>query len=98
LGAESVLRNANLVPRFEFVHGPEGATVGTVIKQIPARGAMAATDSTAVVMINIGSRRDPADRAYDGEASRSPARSSNLRSSERFFPYADSWSSGKRIQ
>jgi eukaryotic-like serine/threonine-protein kinase len=93
LGAESVLRNANLVPRFEFVHGTEGATVGTVIKQIPARGAMAATDSTVVVMINIGSRRDSAAGSYDGEASRSPARSSNLRSSERFFAYADSWSS-----
>jgi eukaryotic-like serine/threonine-protein kinase len=93
LGAESVLRNANLVPRFEFVPGPEGTTVGTVIKQIPARGATAATDSTAVVMINIGSRRDSAALAYDGEASRSPSRSSNLRSSERFFPYADSWSS-----
>jgi serine/threonine protein kinase len=93
LGAESVLRNADLVPRFEFVHGVEGATIGTVIKQIPARGAMAATDSTVVVMINIGFRRDPAAVPYDGEASRSPAMSSNLRSSERFLPYVDYWSS-----
>ena len=89
LGAESVLRNANLVPRFEFVHGAEGATVGTVIKQSPGRGDIAAIDSTVVVMINSGSRRDPAILASDHEASRSPARSSSLRSSDRFFPYAD---------
>jgi eukaryotic-like serine/threonine-protein kinase len=93
LGAESVLRNANLVPRFEFVHGPKGSTVGTVIKQSPARGDIVATDSTVVVMINIGLRRDAVTAAYEGEASRSPARSSNLRSSERFFSYAGSWSS-----
>ena len=89
LGAESVLRNANLVPRFEFVHGPKGPTVGTVIKQSPSRGDIAATGNTVTVMINIGTRRDAVIAAYDGKASRAPARSSSLRSIERFFPHAD---------
>ena len=89
LGAESVLRNANLVPRFEFVHGTDDATVGTVIKQSPGRGDIAAIDSTVVVMINSGSRRDPVIGAYDAKASRSPARSSSLRSSDTFVPYVD---------
>ena len=94
LGAESVLRNANLVPRFEFVRGTEGATIGTVIKQSPSRGAIAATDSTVTVMINIGTRRDAVTATNDGAASRAaPARSSSLHSSERFFPYADFGSS-----
>jgi hypothetical protein len=60
-----------------------------VIKQSPGRGDMAVTDSTVVVVINIGLRRDAVTVAHDGEASRSPARSSNLRSSERFFPHSD---------
>ena len=93
LGAESVLRNANLVPRFEFVRGTEGVTVGTVIKQSPSRGDIAATDSTVNVMINIGTRRDAVTATNDGAASRAPARSSSLRSTERFLPYADLGSS-----
>ena len=94
LGAESVLRNADLVPRFEFVRGTESATVGTVIKQSPSRGDIAATDSTVTVMINIGTRRDAVTATNDGAASRAaPARSSSLHSSERFFPYADFGSS-----
>ena len=93
LGAESVIRNANLVPRFEFVHGTEGATVGTVINQSPGRGDIAAIDSTVVVMINIGTRRDAVIVASNGEASRSPARSSSLRTTERFYLYADSGNS-----
>jgi serine/threonine-protein kinase len=88
-GAESVLRNADLVPRFEYVRGTEGATVGTVIKQSPSRGDIAAPDSTVTVMINIGTRRDAVTVTYDGAASRAPARSSSLRSTERFFPYTD---------
>jgi serine/threonine-protein kinase len=88
LGAESVLRNADLVPRFEFVSGTEGATVGTVIKQSPSRGDIAATDSTVTVMINIGLRRDAITAASDGAASRAPARSSSLRSTETFLPHA----------
>jgi len=90
LGAESVLRNASLVPRFEFVHGAEGVAVGTVIEQSPSRGDIAAIDSTVVVMINIGSRREAVTVGYHGAASRSPARSSSLRSSENFLPYAGS--------
>jgi eukaryotic-like serine/threonine-protein kinase len=88
VGAESLLRNANLVPRFEFVHGAEEATVGTVIKQSPRRGATAAINSTVLVMINIGSRQDIATARHAGGASRSPARSSSFRSSEKFFAYA----------
>jgi eukaryotic-like serine/threonine-protein kinase len=89
LGAESVLRNANLVPRLEFVRGTEGATVGTVIRQSPSRGDIAETGSTVTVMINIGTRRDAVIAAYDAEASRGPARSSSLRSIEWFFPSDD---------
>jgi beta-lactam-binding protein with PASTA domain len=88
VGAESLLRNADLVPRFEFVHGTEEATVGTVIKQSPARGATAAVSSTVVVMINIGLQQDASAGRYAREASRSPATSSSLRSSEKFFAYA----------
>jgi hypothetical protein len=41
-------------------------------------------------MINIGSRREAVTVGYHGAASRSPARSSILRSNEKFFPYAGS--------
>ena len=58
VGAESLLRNADLVPRFKFVHGSDRASVDTAIKQIPAGGEMAATDSTVTVVINIGPRRE----------------------------------------
>jgi eukaryotic-like serine/threonine-protein kinase len=57
VGVESLLRNADLVPRFEFVHGA-GASVDTAIKQIPAGGEMTAIDSTVTVVINIGPRRE----------------------------------------
>ena len=93
IGAESLLRNANLVPQFEFVQGTEEATVGTVIKQSPARGATAAVNSTVVVMINIGPQEAADNVRYSGKASRSLATSSSLRASERFFAYADYGSS-----
>jgi eukaryotic-like serine/threonine-protein kinase len=57
VGVESLLRNADLVPRFEFVHGA-GASVDTAIKQIPAGGEMVAIESTVTVVINIGPRRE----------------------------------------
>jgi eukaryotic-like serine/threonine-protein kinase len=57
VGVESLLRNADLVPRFEFVHGA-GASVDTAIKQIPAGGEMVAIESTLTVVINIGPRRE----------------------------------------
>jgi hypothetical protein len=88
LGAESVLRNANLVPRFEFVHGSEG-TVGTVIKQSPSRGDLAVIDSTVVVLVNVGSRPDAMSVA-DDDTSRSPTRSLHLSANEKFFPHASS--------
>ena len=88
VGAESLLRNANLVPQFEFVQGTEEATVGTVIKQSPVRGATAAVNSTVVVMINIGPQEDTDNMRFAGKASRSPATSSSFRSSEKFFTYA----------
>ena len=58
VGIQSLLRNADLVPRFKFVHGSDRASVDTAIKQIPAGGEMAATDSTVTVVINIGPRRE----------------------------------------
>src|SRR5512133_948375 len=58
VGVESLLRNADLVPRFEFVHGAGDASVDTAIKQIPAGGEMAAIDGTVTVVINIGPRRE----------------------------------------
>jgi serine/threonine-protein kinase len=91
LGAESVLRNANLVPQFEFVNGSEG-TVGTVIKQSPNRGDLAAIDSTVVVLVNVGSRPDAMSVA-DDDTSRSPTRSLHLSASEKFFPHASSGNS-----
>ncbi|HEY6689349.1 MAG TPA: protein kinase [Propionibacteriaceae bacterium] len=58
VGVESLLRNADLVPRLEFVHGAGDASVDTAIKQIPAGGEMAAIDSTVTVVINIGLHRE----------------------------------------
>jgi eukaryotic-like serine/threonine-protein kinase len=58
LGVESVLRNADLVPRFEFVHGVEGASIDTAIRQTPKVGAMVSVNSTVTVMINIGPERE----------------------------------------
>jgi eukaryotic-like serine/threonine-protein kinase len=56
VGVESLLRNAHLVPQFEFVHGAEGAAVDTAIKQSPEGGNVVALESPVTVMINIGPR------------------------------------------
>jgi hypothetical protein len=58
VGVESLLRNADLVPRFKFVHGAEGASVDTAIRQSPRAGGMAAVNSTVVVVINMGPQRE----------------------------------------
>jgi serine/threonine-protein kinase len=58
VGAESLVRNAGLVPRYEFVRGEDAASVGTVIKQSPEGPDIAAIGSTVIVVINIGSGRD----------------------------------------
>ena len=82
--AESVLRNAHLVPRFEFVHRADVASLGTVIKQSPNGGDTAAINSTVAVMINIGSRRDDIAIPYAGVARRPPTRPTNVTSSDTF--------------
>jgi beta-lactam-binding protein with PASTA domain/tRNA A-37 threonylcarbamoyl transferase component Bud32 len=57
VGAESLLRNAHLVPRFEFVNGADDVSVDTAINQRPRGGVTAAPDSAVIVTINVGSRR-----------------------------------------
>jgi len=57
VGAESLLRNAHLAPRFEFVHGLDSASVDTVIRQSPEGGDITTIDSTVTVLINIGPAR-----------------------------------------
>ncbi|HEY6813852.1 MAG TPA: protein kinase [Propionibacteriaceae bacterium] len=54
VGVESLLRNADLVPRFEFVHGADGASLDTAIRQSPEGGDIATVDCTVTVLINIG--------------------------------------------
>ena len=54
VGAESLLRNAHLVPRFEFIHGLDSPSVDTVIRQIPEGGDITTTDSTVTVLLNLG--------------------------------------------
>jgi hypothetical protein len=77
-GAESLLRNAHLVPRFEFLHRADVASLGTVIKQSPNGGDTAAINSTVVVMINIGSWRDDIAIPYAGVARRPPTWPSSI--------------------
>jgi eukaryotic-like serine/threonine-protein kinase len=57
VGAESLLRNAHLVPRFEFVHGADGASVDTVIRQSPEGGDSTTPASNVIVTINVGPRK-----------------------------------------
>jgi eukaryotic-like serine/threonine-protein kinase len=90
VGAESLLRNARLVPRFEFVNA-DGASVGTVIKQSPDGADTAAVGSTVIVVINIGSGRDA--RAHAGDDSRTVARTPSVSSSDTFRPLTDSGNS-----
>ncbi|MFL6045597.1 MAG: protein kinase domain-containing protein [Propionibacteriaceae bacterium] len=58
VGVESLLRNADLVPQFKFVHSADGASVNTAIRQSPASGDLAAINGTVTVVINIGPRLD----------------------------------------
>jgi predicted Ser/Thr protein kinase len=58
VGVESLLRNADLVPQFRFVHGTEGASVDTAIRQTPAGGDLTGINSTVTVVINIGPQLD----------------------------------------
>ena len=51
--AESLLRNAHLVPRVERVNGPS-ATQRTVTGQSPAGGRVAGTNSTVTIQISTG--------------------------------------------
>ena len=60
VGAESLLRNAHLAPRFEFVHGFDSASVDTVIRQSPEGGDITTIDSTVTILINIGPARQTA--------------------------------------
>ncbi len=88
VGADSLLRNARLVPRFEFVDADE-ASVGTVIKQSPDGADIAAIGSTVIVVINIGSGRDAITR----EDGRTLARTPSVSSSDTFRPVTDSGNS-----
>jgi eukaryotic-like serine/threonine-protein kinase len=70
VGVESLLRNADLVPRFKFVHGADDASVDTAIRQIPEGGDVAVVDSTVTVVINLGPVREavrPKLVARDGD-------------------------------
>ena len=55
-GVESLLRNAHLAPRFEFIRGADGASVDTAIRQSPDAGNAAIIESNVLVTINIGPR------------------------------------------
>ncbi|MGH3339586.1 MAG: protein kinase domain-containing protein, partial [Propionibacteriaceae bacterium] len=94
VGAESLLRNARLGARLELVHGPEGESVGTVVKQSPDAGETAATDSTVLVVINIGPERD--DATQQGRASRQPEESPAVRTRDTFRPHIESENSDSR--
>jgi serine/threonine protein kinase len=89
VGAQSLLRNARLVPRIELVHGPDGESVGTVIKQSPDGGDTAGTDSTVLVVINIGPPLDDPNQTYAEETSR-PAEPPSVRTSDTFSPRIES--------
>jgi eukaryotic-like serine/threonine-protein kinase len=90
VGARSLLRNARLVPRFELVHGPDGESVGTVIKQSPDGGDAVDTDSTVLVVINIGPSPDDPNLTYPERTNRRPTEPLSVRSSDTFRPHIDS--------
>jgi eukaryotic-like serine/threonine-protein kinase len=96
VGAESLLRNARLGAQLELVHGPEGESVGTVVKQSPDAGKTAALGSTVLVVINIGAARDDANLTYPGRTSRQPAEAPSVRTSDAFRPHIESENSGSR--
>jgi eukaryotic-like serine/threonine-protein kinase len=58
VGVESLLRNADLAPQFKFIHGAEGESVNTAIRQSPTGGDLSAINGTVTVVINIGPRLD----------------------------------------
>jgi beta-lactam-binding protein with PASTA domain len=66
VGADSLLRNAHLVPRFQFVHGPDGATVDTVVDQEPNGGDSTTLGSAVLVTINVGRPRAAVPRGLVG--------------------------------
>ena len=90
VGAESLLRNARLVPRFEFANGADGTSVGTVITQSPDGADTAAIGSTVIVMINIGSGRNAITARHSGDEGRLENRPPSVSSSDNFRPYGDS--------
>jgi serine/threonine protein kinase len=90
VGAQSLLRNAGLVPRIELVHGPDGESVGTVIKQSPDGGDTAGTDSTVLVVINMGPPPDDPNQTYAEETSRRRAEPPSVRISDTFTPHIES--------
>jgi eukaryotic-like serine/threonine-protein kinase len=92
VGAESLLRNARLEPRFEFANGADGTSVGTVITQSPDGADTAAIGSTVIVMINIGSGRDAITARHAGDEGRLENRPPSVSSSDNFRPYGDSGS------
>jgi hypothetical protein len=52
--ADTMLRNADLVPRFANVPGKAGKTVDTVVKQTPAEGGALAPGSVVTLDVNVG--------------------------------------------
>jgi serine/threonine-protein kinase len=52
--ADTMLRNADLVPRFANVPGKAGRTVDTVVKQTPAEGGALAAGSVVTLDVNVG--------------------------------------------
>jgi beta-lactam-binding protein with PASTA domain len=96
VGAESLLRNARLGARFELVHGPEGDSVGTVVKQSPDGGDTVATGSTVLVVINIGPSGDDPNLTYQGRTSRQPAEPPSVRTSDAFRPHIESENADSR--
>ena len=66
IGADSLLRNAHLMPRFLFVYGADGVSVDTVVSQHPNGGETAAIGSAVNVTINVGSRRAAIPRGLVG--------------------------------
>jgi serine/threonine protein kinase len=70
VGVESLLRNADLVPRFTYVRAADDSSVDTAIRQSPESGDTATINSTVTVVINIGPEEEapvPSLVARDGD-------------------------------
>ena len=52
--ADAALRAADLIPRFEQVHGKSDDTVDTVTRQVPPGGSEAAPGAVVTLEINVG--------------------------------------------